>query len=81
VFETTRFARLLTMRRKEAATKGRTGDLEAAPSIVSLRAVGKTYASGVRALDHLDLDVRAGEFVSLLGPSGCGKSTALRIVE
>ena len=28
----------------------------------------------------LDLDVRAGEFLSLLGPSGCGKSTALRII-
>ena len=32
------------------------------------------------ALDGLDLDVRDGEFVSLLGPSGCGKSTALRII-
>ena len=32
------------------------------------------------ALAGLDLDVRVGEFVSLLGPSGCGKSTALRIL-
>ncbi|HZD61785.1 MAG TPA: ABC transporter ATP-binding protein, partial [Xanthobacteraceae bacterium] len=32
------------------------------------------------ALDRLDLEVRPGEFVSLLGPSGCGKSTALRII-
>jgi NitT/TauT family transport system ATP-binding protein len=47
---------------------------------VSLRAVGKRYANGVVALDRLDLDVRLGEFVSLLGPSGCGKSTALRII-
>jgi NitT/TauT family transport system ATP-binding protein len=47
---------------------------------VSLRAVGKTYANGLVALDRLDLDVRPGEFVSLLGPSGCGKSTALRII-
>jgi NitT/TauT family transport system ATP-binding protein len=47
---------------------------------VSLRAVGKSYANGVIALDRLDLDVRPGEFLSLLGPSGCGKSTALRII-
>src|SRR5215813_2088688 len=48
--------------------------------VVSLRGVGKTYANGVVALDRLDLDVRPGEFLSLLGPSGCGKSTALRII-
>ena len=49
-------------------------------TIVSLRHVGKTFDSGTTALAGFDLDVRGGEFVSLLGPSGCGKSTALRIV-
>ncbi len=48
--------------------------------VVALRGVGKTFANGVVALESLDLNVREGEFVTLLGPSGCGKSTALRIV-
>ena len=47
---------------------------------VSLRGVTKVYDSGVAALGPLDLEVRNGEFVSLLGPSGCGKSTALRLI-
>ncbi len=47
---------------------------------VSLRGVTKVYDNGVDALGPLDLDVRKGEFVSLLGPSGCGKSTALRLI-
>jgi NitT/TauT family transport system ATP-binding protein len=56
--------------------------MAASPSapIVSLRGVGKLFGTGLLALDGLDLDVRDGEFLSLLGPSGCGKSTALRII-
>jgi NitT/TauT family transport system ATP-binding protein len=54
--------------------------LTAESPIISLRNVGKTFESGTTALDQFDLDVREGEFVSLLGPSGCGKSTALRII-
>jgi len=36
--------------------------------------------SEVRAVDRLSLEVRQGEFVTLLGPSGCGKTTTLRII-
>src|SRR5450756_2653567 len=55
-------------------------ELTTAGLAVSLRAVTKVYDSGVAALGPLDLDVRKGEFISLLGPSGCGKSTALRLI-
>ena len=48
--------------------------------IVVLAGVGKSFASGTVALDDLDLEVRPGEFLTLLGPSGCGKSTALRLI-
>lgn len=49
-------------------------------SVVTLRGVGKTFRNGTLALDGLDLEVRRGEFLTVLGPSGCGKSSALRII-
>jgi len=62
------------------ATSPPTGLSQGTTTIVALRGVEKDFANGVRALDRFDLDVRAGEFVSVLGPSGCGKSTGLRII-
>jgi NitT/TauT family transport system ATP-binding protein len=51
------------------------------PSVVTLRGVSKEFGrGGVVAVQGIDLDIRPGEFVSLIGPSGCGKSTLLRIV-
>ncbi|WP_445504651.1 ABC transporter ATP-binding protein [Microvirga sp. G4-2] len=49
-------------------------------TLVSLNQVSKVFANGVAALERFDLDVRSGDFISLLGPSGCGKSTALRLI-
>jgi putative spermidine/putrescine transport system ATP-binding protein len=48
--------------------------------VLSLRGVEVDFASGVRALDGLDLDVEQGELLALLGPSGCGKTTTLRVI-
>ena len=46
---------------------------------VELRDVVKRF-DNVTAVDHVSLEVRDGEFFSLLGPSGCGKTTSLRMI-
>ena len=51
--------------------------------MILLRDVCKTYQVGeepVHALDHASLEVRDGEFVSIIGPSGSGKSTLMNII-
>ena len=50
-----------------------------APAIETI-ALGKTYDSGVRALDGLDLRVERGEVFGYLGPKGAGKSTTIRLL-
>ena len=41
---------------------------------------GKKSGEEIHVLEHIDLQVAAGEFVCLVGPSGCGKSTLLNII-
>lgn len=47
---------------------------------LEIRNLTKTYASGIRALDGINLNVDQGEFFALLGPNGAGKSTAIGII-
>ena len=47
--------------------------------IISFRHVSKVFGDKT-VLDDINLDVRRGEFVTLLGPSGCGKTTMLRLI-
>src|SRR6266567_6159373 len=48
--------------------------------ILSVANVSKTYASGFRALERVNLDIRQGEIFALLGPNGAGKTTLISII-
>src|SRR5438067_11364286 len=50
------------------------------PPIISVAGLEKRYASGLRALKHVNLEVRRGAISALLGPNGAGKTTLINIV-
>jgi ABC-2 type transport system ATP-binding protein len=49
-------------------------------SIIEIKDLSKTYASGLQALKGVSLDIRRGEILALLGPNGAGKTTLISIV-
>jgi ABC-2 type transport system ATP-binding protein len=54
--------------------------MSAGAPILSIRHVSKTYASGLRALHDVSLDIGRGEIFALLGPNGAGKTTLIGVV-
>src|ERR671934_693724 len=65
--------------RESAAELGSRENQAEAEVDVRLGGVRKTYGDVV-AVDRIDLDVRRGEFFTMLGPSGSGKTTCLRMI-
>ena len=49
-------------------------------SIISVQNLSKTYASGLKALSNINLDIHEGEIFALLGPNGAGKTTLIGII-
>jgi ABC-2 type transport system ATP-binding protein len=50
------------------------------PSIISIKGLSKTYASGFQALKTINLDIQRGEIFALLGPNGAGKTTLIGVI-
>ena len=48
-------------------------------ALIEIRNLAKSFGT-VKAVDGVDLDIHAGEFITLLGPSGSGKTTVLRMI-
>ena len=57
-----------------------TTGIHAKAASVRFQNVSKVYGRDVKAVNDINLEVRAGTLVTLLGPSGCGKTTTLRMI-
>ena len=47
---------------------------------IEISGVSHTFPGGVRAVENANIQIQAGEFVSIVGPSGCGKTTLLNLL-
>ncbi len=59
---------------------GRTAGEELLADVIEIKGLTKTYKSGLKALDAVDLSISRGEIFALLGPNGAGKTTMISIV-
>src|ERR1700755_2649551 len=50
------------------------------PSIISVSNLSKTYGTGFKALNNINLTIERGEIFALLGPNGAGKTTLISII-
>lgn len=48
--------------------------------VLKLQGVSKTWPTGLKALNHIDLEIRRGEIFALLGPNGAGKTTLISVI-
>jgi NitT/TauT family transport system ATP-binding protein len=66
---------------KSDAGRASADDAQASGTVITVEGLGKTYGTGETAkvaIERIDFDARAGEFVSIVGPSGAGKTTLLK---
>ncbi|RIY32403.1 putrescine/spermidine ABC transporter ATP-binding protein [Psittacicella hinzii] len=55
-------------------------DQKTSKSIVRLENISKSYDGKTNTIEHFNLDIEQGTFLTILGPSGCGKTTVLRMI-
>src|SRR5277367_3714230 len=63
-----------------AASRAFHPDPRAMTAIISVANLSKTYGSGFKALNNINLDIERGEIFALLGPNGAGKTTLISII-